>query len=509
MSLSPNRRQFLNTAASAAAFTGAAQLGFLSKLPTVSAEEAKSAKDVVKLPEDIEPLVRLLEETPREKLLEEVASKIHRGTSYREIVAALLLAGVKNVQPRPSVGFKFHAVLVVNSAHLASISSPDEQRWLPIFWALDYFKSSQAQDEKEGNWTLSKVDESRVPAPHKALAAFTEAMDRWDEEAADAAVAGLARSAGANELFDVFARYGCRDFRSIGHKAIYVANAWRTLNVIGWNYAEPVLRSLAYALLAREGASNPAEGDLDADRPGRKNAALAQKFRSDWQIGKTDSQATHDLLTTIYAGDAGEMGNQIVETINRGVSPQSVWDALLVGGGELLMRQPGIVGIHTLTSTNALHYAYRTCGNDETRKLLLLQNGAFLTLFRGAMKSRGNLGDQKIEQLEPAGLPADKNAALESIFENISGSKTKAAQQTLAYARANPEPHDFINRARSLIFAKGRDTHDYKFSSAVLEDYLNVSPDWRDRFLAASVFNLKGSKDGDSPLLKRTRAALA
>jgi hypothetical protein len=508
MSLSSSRRQFLSTSASAAAFAGAAQLGFLSKLPRVSAEEVKKP-NVVKLADDIEPLVRVLEETPREKLLEEVASRIRKGTSYREVVAALLLAGVKNVQPRPSVGFKFHAVLVVNSAHIASISSPDEQRWLPIFWALDYFKSSQAQDEKEGNWTMAPVDESRVPAPHKALAAFTSAMDHWDEPAADAAVAGLARTAGANELFDVFARYGCRDFRSIGHKAIYVANAWRTLNTVGWQYAEPVLRSLAYALLARENSGNPAENDFDADRPGRKNVALAQKFRADWQTGKIDSQATHDLLASIYGGSSDDICNQVVEAINHGVSPQSVWDALLVGSGELLMRQPGIVGIHTLTSTNALRYAFDTCGNDETRKVLLLQNAAFLTLFRGAMQGRGNLGDQRIEELEPARIPADQDAALDSIFAAVSGDKAKAAQQTLAFARTNPDPRAFINRARTLTFLKGRDTHDYKFSSAVLEDYLNVSPAWRDRFLATSVFNLKGSRDNDSPLVKRTQAALA
>ena len=330
MSIASNRRQFLTTAASAAAFAGTAQFGILSKLPPVSAEEAKSDPKVVKLSDDIEPLVKLLEQTPREKLLEEVASRIRNGTSYREVVAALLLAGVKNVQPRPSVGFKFHAVLVVNSAHLASISSPDEQRWLPIFWAIDYFKGQQAADEREGNWTMGPVEESRVPPPHKARQAFIDAMDRWDEAAADASVAGLARTAGANELFDIFARYGCRDFRSIGHKAIYVANAWRTLNTVGWQYAEPVLRSLAYALLAREGASNPAENDLDADRPGRKNVALAQKFRSDWQTGQIDSNATHDLLATIYGGDTDELCNQVVETINRGVSPQSVWDALLV-----------------------------------------------------------------------------------------------------------------------------------------------------------------------------------
>src|SRR4029078_3844419 len=200
--------------------------------------------------------------------------------------------------------------------------------------------------------------------------------------------------------------------------------------------------------------------------------------------------------------------SRVVETTTRGVAPQSVWDALLVGGGELLMRQPGIVGIHTLTSTNALRYAFSACSNDETRKLCMLQNAAFLTLFRGAMKSRGNINDQKIEQLEPAEIPADRAVALESIFTAVSGNKQKAAQQTLAYARANSQPHEFINRARTLIFMKGRDPPDSKFSSAVLEDYLNVSPAWRDRFLATSVFNLKGSGDADSPLVKRTRAAL-
>src|SRR6059058_4118686 len=150
MSASSSRRQFLTTAASAAAFAGTSQLGFLNKLPAVSAAEANTSGNVVKLAHDIQPLVRLLEETPREKLLEEVGARIRNGTSYREVVAALLLAGVKNVQPRPDVGHKFHAVLVVNSAHLASISSPYDQRWLPIFWALDYFKGQQSADEREG-----------------------------------------------------------------------------------------------------------------------------------------------------------------------------------------------------------------------------------------------------------------------------------------------------------------------------------------------------------------------
>lgn len=434
-----NRRRFLQ--ASAAAAAGLSQLDFLGKLPRVSAEEAAPDPKTVRLSSDIEPLVRVIEQTPREKLLEEIAGRIQRGTSYREVVAALLLAGVRNIQPRPSVGFKFHAVLVVNSAHLASISSPDEHRWLPIFWALDSFKGSQARDVEEGNWTMAPVEESRVPPPHLARQAFTEAMDRWDEGAADAAVAGLARSAGSNELFDIFARYGARDFRSIGHKAIYVANAWRTLHCVGWQYAEPVLRSLAYALLNTEGKGNPAENDFDADRPGRENVARAKKFREDWLTGTVDEQATRDLLSTIYGGNTADLCDQVVETINRGVSPQSVWDALLVGSGELLMRQPGIVGLHTLTTTNAMRHSFDACGDDLARRMLLLQNAAFLPLFRAGMEGRGKVGEQKIAAIEPADLPADPAAALEAIFADVSGDRMQAARKTLAYARADRKTH--------------------------------------------------------------------
>jgi hypothetical protein len=290
------RRSFLKTASGTSAFAALGCLGFLSRLPSVSAAEATLPTGAVRVHPDLEPLVRLLEQSPRERLLEEVAARVKRGTAYRELLAALMLAGVRNIQPRP-VGFKFHAVLVVNSAHLASLASPDSERWLPIFWAIDQFKASQAADQREGNWTMSSVDEAAVPPGHRARAAFIEAMDNWDEAAADAAIVGFARAAGANELFDVFARYGARDFRDIGHKAIYVANSFRTLEVIGWHHAEPVLRSLAYALLDRTGAKeNPARADLPADRPFRENLEMVKKLREHWADGKMTAEGTTELL---------------------------------------------------------------------------------------------------------------------------------------------------------------------------------------------------------------------
>jgi hypothetical protein len=507
MSTRINRRHFLHATAAGSALLGLGDLSFLSRLPRVSAEEAKLDAKLVRLDPDIEPTVRLLEDTPRERLLEEVAARIKSGLSYREVLAALLLAGVRNVQPRPSVGFKFHAVLVVNSAHLASISSPDQHRWLPIFWSLDHFKGSQAATAKESGWRMRGVDESKVPAPDKARAAFVEAMDNWDEEAADAAVAGLARSAGAADVFELMWHYGSRDWRSIGHKAIYVSNSWRTLQAIGWQHAEPVLRSLTYALLAREGADgNPAKSDYAPDRPGRKNAELAKKIRPGWQSGEPKADATAELLKALREGSEQDAPENLAGLLNRGASPQSLWDALLAAAGEMPMRKPGIVTLHAVTTTNALRFAYETSGSEETRKMLLLQNAAFIPLFRKAM---GDAEQRRIDQIEPAPLAASGAGALDEIFANVGRDRAAAAGKTLTYLKDHPRPKELIDAARLMVFMKGNDAHDYKFSSALLEDYAHLSPQWRDRYLAAGMYLLRGSGGPDNKLVERTRAALS
>jgi hypothetical protein len=503
------RRSFLRLSAGAGALAGLGDLGFLSQLTPVSAAEAKLEPGMVRLHPEIEPLVRLLEETPRDKVLEEVAARLKRGLSYRELLAAVLLAGVRNIQPRP-VGFKFHAVLVINSAHLASLASADQDRWLPIFWAIDQFKSSQAADVKEGDWSLGPVDESAVPSANRARKAFLEAMDNWDEAAADTAIVGLVRSAGAHEIFELLCRYGARDFREIGHKAIYISNSFRALEAIGWHHAEPVLRSLVYAVLDRDRdkeKGNPAKLDLPADRPFRKNLENVSQIKASWREGHADAAASTEILQAVRSASAQEISELTVKLLNRGADPQSIFNGIYNGAGELLMQAPGILSLHATTFTNAIHYQFQHVQDDATRRLLLLQNAAFLPLFRGSSKDKGIRIDQ-LEPLEPTASGAD---AIEEIFADFSKEQGRmnGSRKILAWLKAQPDPRPLAAAARRLIFLKGRDSHDYKFSSAVLEDFNHLAGPWRDRFLAASTFYLRGANDPDNALVQRTRAALA
>lgn len=509
MSRRSTRRHFLRTTAGGA-ILGLAHLDLVSQLPGVSAEEAKLKPNVVRLRPEIEPLVRFIEETPRERLMDETIARIKRGLSYQELLAALQLAGVRNVEPRPDVGHKFHAVLVVNSAHIASLASPDRERWLPILWAVDHFKSAQAETiEKRNGWRMTAVNDANVPPAHRAREAFVDAMEKWDVAGTDAAVAGLVRGAGVDEVFELFCRYAPRDFRDIGHKAIFLANSWRTLSCIGWQHAEAILRSLAYAMLKHDEKESPAKGDAPADRAGRENREVAKTIRPEWRDGRVDSGATTELLATLRQASNLEAARATADMFNHGVGPQSVWDALLDGAGEILMRRPGIVGLHAVTSANALRYLSETSGDDLTRRWTILQCASFLPAFRDASVGRqGPANDVVVDRLEPLPLTSVGDAVAE-ICADISRDRLTAARKVLTYVRDTPDPRPLIDAARLLIFAKGTNAHDYKFSSAVLEDFYHVSPEWRGRYLATSVFNLTGSQAADNSLMQRARSALA
>jgi hypothetical protein len=259
-------------------------------------------------------------------------------------------------------------------------------------------------------------------------------------------------------------------------------------------------------MLAREG-SDP-KADAPTDRPYRRNSELVKRIRDGWQDGKLDEAATKSLIDTLRTGTPEAASDQVVELLNKGVGPQSIWDAMFVESGELLMRQPAIVALHSVTTSNAVHFAYQTTTNDETKRLLMLQNAAFVTMFRDQMKGRGALADRSIDKLKPAEPAGEGAAAINDVFDTLGDNATLAAEKTLALLKQEGKAKQLIDAARVLVFLKGNDSHDYKFSTAVLEDYEHVSPQWRNVFLASNMFNLRHSKEQDSGLVKRTEAAL-
>ena len=158
---------------------------------------------------------------------------------------------------------------------------------------------------------MKPVDESRLPNTENAEKEFRAAMENWDVERSDVAAAAFTRPAGAQPIFDELCHLADRDFRDIGHKFIYVSNSWRTLQTIGWQHAEPIVRSLAYALPAHEG-ENPAKRDAAADQPGRWNHEKLTTIRDGWTVGKTDPTVSRQLLSGLRTQGWQDVSSQVI-----------------------------------------------------------------------------------------------------------------------------------------------------------------------------------------------------
>src|SRR5437667_643452 len=137
--------------------------------------DAQVTPDIVRFRPEIEPLVALIERTPREKCAALAVEQLRRGVSYRQLLGALFLAGIRNINPRPP-GFALHCVFVIYSAHLISLEAPADSRLLPLFYALDDFKAAQEREAKApgGDFTMRAIH-GTLPAPDRAAAELSAA----------------------------------------------------------------------------------------------------------------------------------------------------------------------------------------------------------------------------------------------------------------------------------------------------------------------------------------------
>jgi len=138
---------------------------------------------------------------------------------------------------------------------LASLASLDTDRWLPIFWAIDQFKASQAANAREADWTMGAVDESAVPPSDYAKNAFIAAMDNWDESAADAAEQSVSRAPAEST--------SCSRFSADTGHAIFATSGtrlstWPTFQV------DAIMRQKP---MSRENRSREPEGLLELTTP--------------------------------------------------------------------------------------------------------------------------------------------------------------------------------------------------------------------------------------------------
>ena len=447
-------------------------------------------------------LLKLLENSPRERIPRELARMIRTGLRYEDLLAALSLAAVRNVQPYPDVGYKYHSVMVLRSIHLSTQQLASADKWFPIVWAADYFKESQAEERATGGWRLPTRRAAPVDNPQAARRALVTALDNWDRDAADAALVTYGQTARTDEIFSLLFAYGARDLRAIGHKAITVSNAHTLVALLGSAQAEPILRSTVAALQNSDAGPDPATHDLQPDQPWRQNQKQLREIPRSWKEGRDDPGARTELRAALYRVSEEQAGTAVVELLRQGISPAAIWRVLFDTAAELLMRQPSIVLLHAQTTANALHYAYRVCGDEQTQQLMLLQCAAFIAMF--CKQVDATQPDLSLEALQPLPLDHTSVEAIAEIFSDLSaGHRLQAARKSLGYLQNGGDAAALIARARHHLVYNADEAHDYKFSEAVFDNYSHLSDSaWRCRLLSAGMAYFKAPAKRPGPVVE-------
>jgi hypothetical protein len=508
------RRRFLQTVASAASL-GLPDLPLLGELAAFSSEPPPAT---MRFGRDIEPIVRLIEETPRDRCVAVFIDQLRRGLPYRRFLAAVFFASIRRYRSH-------HDVYKIHSVHQVSLDARPEERLLPLFWALHGYKKHQ---EDFPNPSLTEL-RGPLPAPEKASAELASAMEQFDADGAERALVTLARNQGARQTMEQLWIYGLRNLGAGGHAAILVANCFRALEAIGWQQAEQTLRFVVQDIYL-----------LSAEKPGPhwlSNTARAERHLDRlppaWAAGQADTAATRELFSLLREGKAEPACDLAIKQLFSGVGAQAQWDAVHLATAELMVRHKSGWGLasrplHANTSTNALHYAFRTCTTTRTRLLALLQAVAWAAGRTGA--DLGDLRDVKIAELSAASVPATAEDAVTEIFALLP-SRTyrwdaqvrkavlgygkradadEACRKVFVLARERPDIVPlFKQTAHSWLCRKANDdAHEYKFLAAILEDTAFVSSPWQPHLLAASVHYFHGNQTPANPVVQQAQEAL-
>lgn len=351
------------------------------------------------------------------------------------------------------------------------------------------------------------------PSPENALRDFREAMEAFDKDRADAACVSLLQSQPPARILEELWVYGAKDNRPLGHKAIYVANACRTLDTIGWRHAEPVLRhvvrSLAYYSRTSRVLGFAMDDQCHAENHVRSREHV-KALPSDWATHKDRPDVVLDLVAAMRTGDhAAACGAALKALLSGRATAGVVWDAVHLIAGEIVIRRTAIRPVHSVTSANALHYAFNRSSVAQTRLYVTLQAVGWMCHFIHYFSTEsGPFPENRIDQLALVDIPASNEETVSLIFERLATDRASAAELAFSLAQSGPV-RAFRQAARSLIFAKGEESHRYKVPAAAFEDLQLVSPRWRPHFLAANTYFLCDSQMPDSKVMKKAREILS
>lgn len=450
---------------------------------------------------DLEPLVRLLQDTEAAKLTPILVERLNSGTELKTLVAAAALANARTFGGEDYVGF--HTMMALAPAYEMAKELPEAERPLPVLKVL--YRNSNRIREKGGR----KAELLRTVAPtpdDSKLSDRDRLADEIHAKNADKAEAMLGRLAQSGPEAALNGILAVVEEAAEVHRIVLMWRAWDMLNIVGKEHAHTMLRqSVRYCIKS--------EGNNYMNRFAVIRKIVPQLLDENRLQGKSigtkagELAWVKELSRVVFRSAPEQAAGAVAKAIADGYSAVAIGEAIRLAANELVLRDRGrpqnqtspgkpvgschgdSIGVHASDSANAWTNLARVA--DARNGMICLMLGAWQVAFdrteRGGdfLKWPAHPTCDECEKIDDtAGTDAAKLlAATEAAIK--AKDQVAAAAAAFNYGDAGHAPKPLFDVLRKYAISEDGALHAEKYYRTVSESFATTRESLRWKHVAA------------------------
>lgn len=442
---------------------------------------------------ELEPLVRLMQDTSAKDLMPVLVSKLKGGTDLHTLVKAGAYANARTFGGEDYVGF--HTVMAMAPAYHMSKEMPAGQEALPVFKVL--YRNTKCIQDHGGRKSevLHVVKPAELPAGSDGNAALQEVVRKKDLNGAEQTFAALA-SGTPEDAFNHLL-YAVQDHTDV-HRVVLPYRSWDLLGMIGMEQAHTMLRqSLRYCISWNGGDNEPSkllpklmeEHKLMGREPGTR---------------KAEDEWVDKFSQTIFNSTAPQAAAATAAALAEGIAPADIGEAITLAANQLILRDKGrtaemevngkpmgsvhgdSIGVHACDSANAWRNMARVSNTRNTFACLIL--GAYQVALDRVQRGGDFLhwSPLPVHQHVESIRATDPDSLLRQAEDSVRGNMQAHACAAIArYGELNHNPREAFNLLLKYAVSEEGALHAEKFYRSCFEEFSSTRPAFRWRYLVA------------------------
>ena len=444
---------------------------------------------------EIEPLVRLMQDTPIERLMPTLVKQLKTGVELKRLLAAGALANARTFGGEDYIGF--HTMMALAPAMHMAADMPAELAALPVLKVL-YRNTNRIHDHGgAASEVLHPVTPAASADDKPSGEALRDQVRHRDVKGAEETFAAIAKISPEEALND--ALMAVQDETEV-HRVVLPYRSWDMLGLIGKQHAHTLLRqSVRYCLATTTYRNN--------DGPRTVLTAMLDQHRLlDKPAGdRVPDDAWIDATAmSIFASTPPQAAEIAAAALADGIAPDAVGHAISLAANQLILRDMGrtpadevagkpvgsvhgdSIGVHACDSANAWRNLARVSNARNTYACLIL--GAY-QVARDRVERGGDFLHWKplpVQWQVDHTTETDPAALLKLADEAIRGNlQAHACAAVYKYGQLGHDARPVFDLMLKYAVSEDGSLHAEKFYRTTSEEFAAARPAFRWRQVLA------------------------